>query len=54
MPLALATEKTLDELKPYNGFAGVIGISATGEVYHADTHPYMVWASYDDEVEVFG
>jgi L-asparaginase len=54
MPLPLATEKTLNELKPYDGFAGVIGISSNGEVYHADTHPYMVWASYDDEVEVFG
>lgn len=54
MPLALATEKTLNELKPYDGFAGIIGISAAGEIYHADTHPYMVWASYDDEVEVFG
>ncbi|MEO6631637.1 MAG: isoaspartyl peptidase/L-asparaginase [Mucilaginibacter sp.] len=54
MPLALATEKTLNELKPYDGFAGIIGISAAGEIYHADTHPYMVWASYDDELEVFG
>src|ERR1700743_1626493 len=54
MPLAIATEKTLDALKPFDGFAGVIGISATGEIYHADTHPYMVWASYDDKVEVFG
>jgi len=53
MPLAMATEKTLNELKPYDGFAGVIGISATGEIYHADTHPYMVWAAYDDAVEVF-
>jgi L-asparaginase len=54
MPLALATEKTLNELKPYDGFAGIIGISAIGEIYHADTHPYMVWALYDDKVEVFG
>ena len=53
MPLALATEKTLNELKPYDGFAGVIGISSKGEVYHADTHPYMVWAAYDDSVWVF-
>jgi len=53
MPLAAATEKTLNELKPYDGFAGIIGIAATGEIYHADTHPYMVWALYDDEVEVF-
>ena len=53
MPLALATEKTLNELKPFDGFAGVIGLSATGEAYHADTHPYMVWALCDGEVEVF-
>src|SRR5258707_1732680 len=53
MHLALATDKTLDELKPINGFAGIIGITARGEIYHADTHPYMVWASYDDEIEVF-
>jgi L-asparaginase len=54
MPLALATEKTFDELKPFNGFAGIIGISAAGEVYHADTYPYMIWALCDGEVEVFG
>ena len=54
MSLALATEKTFGELKPFDGFAGVIGISATGEIYHADTRPYMVWASCDGGVEVFG
>jgi L-asparaginase len=54
LSLAAATEKTLGELKPFDGFAGVIGISATGEIYHADTHPYMVWALCDGEVEVFG
>src|SRR5580698_6717699 len=27
MPLALATEKTFNELKPIDGFAGIIGIS---------------------------
>src|ERR1700744_684694 len=53
MPLALATEKTFAGLKPFDGFAGIIGISASGEVYHADTHPYMVWALCDGEVEVF-
>ena len=54
MPLALAADKTLNELKPFNGFAGIIGISANGDIYHADTYPYMVWASYDARVEVFG
>jgi L-asparaginase len=53
MALSLATEKTLNELKPFDGFAGIIGISANGEMYHADTHPYMVWASYGDKIEVF-
>jgi len=51
--LAQATDKTLAEMKPYDGFAGVIGISASGEAYHADTHPYMVWALYDGDVKVF-
>jgi len=54
MPLVLATEKTFNELKAFNGFAGIIGISAAGEMYHSDTYPYMVWASCDGEVEVFG
>ncbi len=53
MPLALATEKTLNELKPFDGFAGIIGIAANGGIYHADTHPYMVWALCDGEIEVF-
>lgn len=54
MFLSAATEKTLNELKPIDGFAGVIGISIHGDIYHADTHPYMVWASHDENrAEVF-
>jgi L-asparaginase len=53
MPLSIATEKSLDELRPVDGFAGVIGISASGEVYHADTYPYMVWALHDGDIEIF-
>lgn len=53
MGIAEASEKTLNEMKPYDGFAGIIGIAANGDIYHADTHPYMVWASYDDGAEVF-
>jgi L-asparaginase len=53
LPISVAAEKTLDEMKPYDGFAGIIGISADGHIYHADTHPYMVWALHDDDVEVF-
>lgn len=51
--LSDACEKTLTELNEFDGFAGVIGIKANGEIYHADTHPYMVWASYDEGLEVF-
>ncbi len=53
MPLSFAAEKTLNELKPFDGFAGIIGIAASGEVYHADTHPYMVWALFDEDIKVF-
>ncbi|PWS27764.1 asparaginase [Pedobacter yonginense] len=48
-----ACDKSFTELKPYDGFAGVIGISAKGEIYHCDSHPYMVWASFDVNLQVF-
>lgn len=48
-----AADKSFDEMKAFDGFAGIIGISGGGEVYHCDSHPYMVWASFDREVEVF-
>jgi L-asparaginase len=53
MTLTQATEKTLTEMKPFDGFAGIIGLTAAGEVYHADTHSYMVWALHDETVKVF-
>jgi L-asparaginase len=48
-----ACEKSFGEMKEFDGFAGVIGIAKNGDVYHQDSHPYMVWASYDDEMRVF-
>jgi L-asparaginase len=48
-----ASDKSFAELKAFDGFAGIIGISATGEVYHCDSHPYMVWASFDVNLQVF-
>ncbi|WP_316822096.1 isoaspartyl peptidase/L-asparaginase [Pedobacter gandavensis] len=48
-----ACDKSFEELKVFDGFAGVIGISATGEIYHTDSHPYMVWASFDGSLQVF-
>jgi L-asparaginase len=53
MSLEDATRKSLGEMKPFDGFAGTIGIAANGDVYHADTHPYMVWALHNGDVEVF-
>ncbi|GGE59964.1 L-asparaginase [Pedobacter psychrotolerans] len=48
-----ACDKSFLELKSFDGFAGVIGISNTGEIYHCDSHPYMVWASFDVNLQVF-
>ncbi|MBA5630518.1 isoaspartyl peptidase/L-asparaginase [Moheibacter lacus] len=49
-----AFQKTFDELKPFDGFAGAIGIDHLGNVYHQDSHPMMVFASFDGkEYEVF-
>lgn len=51
--LKAACDKSFTELKPFDGFAGVVGISAKGEIYHCDSHPYMVWASFDGSLQVF-
>jgi len=49
-----AFAKTFDELLPYDGFAGAIAIDYKGNVYHQDSHPSMVFASFDGEnFEVF-
>ena len=53
--LEKAFEKTFEELKPYDGFAGAIAIDYKGNIYHQDSHPSMVFASFDGEKEeVFG
>ena len=46
-----AFEKTFTELKPYDGFAGAIGIDKQGNIFHQDSHPSMVFASFDGENE---
>jgi L-asparaginase len=53
MSLQQATDKSFQELKVIDGFAGIIGISSNGELYHTDSHPYMVWASFDGSLQVF-
>lgn len=52
--IADAFAKTFDELKPFDGFAGAIGIDKDGNICHLDSHPKMVFASYDGKnLEVF-
>jgi L-asparaginase len=46
-----AFEKTFAELKPYDGFAGAIAIDKEGNMFHQDSHPSMVFASFDGENE---
>lgn len=49
-----AFAKTFDELLPYDGFAGAIAIDADGNMFHQDSHPSMVFASFDGtNFEVF-
>ncbi|CAM3427060.1 Asparaginase [Flavobacterium longum] len=50
-PLQDAFAKTFDELKPYDGFAGAIAIDSRGNMCHQDSHPKMVFASFDGEKE---
>ena len=47
--LERAFEKTFAELKPYDGFAGAIAIDKDGNLFHQDSHPSMVFASFDGE-----
>ncbi len=49
--LEKAFEKTFAELKPYDGFAGAISIDKEGNIFHQDSHPSMVFASFDGEKE---
>jgi L-asparaginase len=46
-----AFEKTFAELLPFDGFAGAIGIDFHGNIFHQDSHPSMVFASFDGEKE---
>jgi len=49
--LEKAFEKTFAELKPFDGFAGAIAIDSKGNIFHQDSHPSMVFASFDGENE---
>lgn len=54
MTIEEAFTKTFDELKIIDGFAGAIAIDKNGNIYHQDSYPTMVFASFDGEnFEVF-
>lgn len=54
MSLEKAVEKTFDEIKPFDGFAGAICIDKFGNIVHRDSFPTMVFASFDGiSLEVF-
>jgi L-asparaginase len=51
MTIEKAFNKTFEELKPFDGFAGAIAIDKNGTIFHLDSHPSMVFASFDGENE---
>ncbi|MCW4452266.1 isoaspartyl peptidase/L-asparaginase [Kaistella sp. BT6-1-3] len=54
MNLEEAFEKTFAELKEIDGFAGAVAIDRNGNFFHRDSHPTMVFASFDGSTfEVF-
>lgn len=49
MSLPEAFTRTFSELKSIEGFAGAIAIDKAGNIYHQDSNPTMVFASFDGE-----
>lgn len=47
MDLKTAFDRTFEELKAVDGFAGAIAVDRNGNVYHQDSYPTMVFASFD-------
>lgn len=54
MSLKDAFNKTFTELKTIDGFAGAIAVDKNGNIYHQDSYPTMVFASFDgNQFEIF-
>lgn len=54
MTIQEAFAKTFSELKSFDGFAGAIGIDAKGNFFHQESHPKIVFGSFDGtECDVF-
>ena len=54
MTIEHAFDRTFLELKEIDGFAGAIGIDKYGNIFHKDSYPKMVFASFEGEdFEIF-
>lgn len=54
MSLENAFKRAFSELGELDGFAGAIALTATGDVYHLDSHPSMVYALTNGlDIELF-
>jgi L-asparaginase len=54
MSVREACSKTFAELKPFDGFAGAIALDHEGNIFHIESHPRMVFASFDgDSLDMF-
>ena len=47
--LESAFKKTFNELEEINGFAGAIGLDSKGNMFCQESHPKVVYATYDGE-----
>ncbi|WP_374458998.1 isoaspartyl peptidase/L-asparaginase [Chryseobacterium taeanense] len=50
MSIEKAFDKTFEELKSIDGFAGAIAIDKNGNIFHQDSYPIMVFASFDGNI----
>ena len=44
-----AFNKTFDELKEFDGFAGAIGLDKNGKIFWQESHPKIFFAAFDGE-----
>lgn len=49
MSLKQSFKKSFKELQEFDGFAGAIAIDSSGEIYHDESHPKIVFSSFDGE-----
>lgn len=47
LSLKTAFLKSFEELSEFDGFAGAIGIDAVGNIHFSESHPQIVYASFD-------